>query len=829
MKKLLTKAIIAVMISVGVIPLSFALSTSINLYATDTVAGYGTLIKISNAPSNQDIEIVVEKPDKSKVSLQATTDQYGKAKLDLEGFYTKKAGQYKVSTHLSEENHGVTESFRVYADKVSATRSTMEINRQTANANGNDYVELKTYLKDQYNNPIPGHSIQLLSSRLTDEIVRISPQGYTDEQGMLLYHLYSKKAGISTFLGHDSTENITLNDRARIVFYEPISQTQAQGGHKVYLAAANSGPVSNLKFEDIPESVKVGQTLNFTVSAYDDNGNIATDYTGLVRFSASDGNAGLPNDYQFEAEDQGSHTFSLSLSLQTTGTQTLTVTDINDTDVYGELDVEVTNKTTGQSSTTNQNTPGGQNVSGSGEFDLFTPAPGTYSNNSLSFTGEAEYGLTIQILDNGQILGSTDVKPDGSFTYTATSLGEGQHVFFLKLIDSENNLQDSSAEINVIIDTDAPELDQIEVSPEGGVPAGTLFSITAYTEPNLPKMSIILNNGIFEMTEDSLVDGVYKVSLTSPRETGEYRIDALLVDELGNEVVYNDALRLTVIENTNPDEITPEEEEIITEETDSELPGKVTGVQAIAEDGQVTLSWEAPQTSLLEEELVETDSLETNSELIQTLDLSEDQLAEFEEALNNMTDEELTQLFDEFNGNIEAFMDSQEEALTETLPKSNANRFLQKESDTSDNSGIDHYRIYYGPDPELMYNHVDTLDNSTTWKIENLSNETTYYFVVVAVTPDGLESEERSDPVTATPKSDEAEALFAAAQEEATRQAELEAQAEALRIAQANAMTPDTGPEVFWLLLMSVVFGTFYFKKERQQANITRVRFNDIQ
>jgi hypothetical protein len=820
MKQRLTRTLIGCLVFALLIPSVRAASiSSVNVDTTDTVAGYSALIRVSQAAPEESIEIRVEKPDGSNVILEEKTDRYGKAKIDLEGFYTKRAGQYTVTTQTTT---GIkTDTFKVYPDDVSSTRSTLELNKQSASANGNDYSQLKVSLKDQYSNPITGHTVQLLSSRLTDEIVRISPRGYTDEQGSMVYHLYSRESGISTFLAHDSTSNITLNDRARIAFYEPITKTNERGGHQVALASTTSGPVSYLSFEELPANTTVGKTLNFTLSAYDDGGNLATDYTGLIRFSATDGNASLPNDYQFEAEDQGSHTFSLSLSFQTTGTQTLTATDINNTDVFGETELTINNKGTGQNTMTTNPNSAAQGVS-NGDFDIFTPAPGTYSSNALTFSGEARYGLSLEILDNGQLLGTADTTPDNQFTYEATGLSEGVHTFYIKLIDSDGAIQDNSGEIAVTIDTDAPELDHIEVSPDDGVPAGSLFTITAFSEPNLPQMAIIFNNGIFEMTEDLLVEGVYEVSLTAPQDLGEHSIDALLVDELGNEIVSNNVLRLNIIPTTTVntdtsdleeplDNLNEPEEEIIEEDPVPLFPGKVMNVEAVAEDGKVTLNWEAPETTT-----------EEAFEEIQTIDLDEETLNAFESELNGMSEEELEALFNDFENDFESAFGELEEVIEDDtiLP-------LEKEIDETEII-IDHYRIYYGPDPDLMYSHIDTIDNRTTWEVRKLQNDNTYYFSVVAVTLEGLESEERSEPTNATPKSDEAEALFAAAQEEANRQAALAAQAAALKAAQANSITPETGPEIFWLLLLSLSFGYGYFKQKQKETTTTSIPFQDI-
>ena len=68
-----------------------------------------------------------------------------------------------------------------------------------------------------------------------------------------------------------------------------------------------------------------GVAQNVTVTAFDAFGNVAKGYTGTMRFSSSDLQAGLPAGYTFSAADAGVHTFSVTLT--TTGAQSITASD----------------------------------------------------------------------------------------------------------------------------------------------------------------------------------------------------------------------------------------------------------------------------------------------------------------------------------------------------------------------------------------------------------------------------------------------------------------------------------------------------------------------
>jgi hypothetical protein len=76
-----------------------------------------------------------------------------------------------------------------------------------------------------------------------------------------------------------------------------------------------------------------------TATAYDAYGNVATGYTGTVRFSSNDRAGSLPSDYEFQPEDQGTQTFFVTL--QTPGSRRVTVTDDLDPSLTGYLDVMV--------------------------------------------------------------------------------------------------------------------------------------------------------------------------------------------------------------------------------------------------------------------------------------------------------------------------------------------------------------------------------------------------------------------------------------------------------------------------------------------------------
>ena len=93
--------------------------------------------------------------------------------------------------------------------------------------------------------------------------------------------------------------------------------------------ASSETPVPvTMVIEGVPGSVRVNQSVDFTVTVLDQYGMPYEDFTGTVCFSSSDPYAILPNDYTFITSDAGTHHFEAILFSE--GMQALTVTDTVD-------------------------------------------------------------------------------------------------------------------------------------------------------------------------------------------------------------------------------------------------------------------------------------------------------------------------------------------------------------------------------------------------------------------------------------------------------------------------------------------------------------------
>ena len=97
--------------------------------------------------------------------------------------------------------------------------------------------------------------------------------------------------------------------------------------------AVGGGTANALIVSGYPSPATAGVSSNFTVTAKDGFGNLATTYTGTVHFTSSDAQAVLPANYTFQSGDGGVHTFSATL--KTSGTQAIAATDISNGSITG--------------------------------------------------------------------------------------------------------------------------------------------------------------------------------------------------------------------------------------------------------------------------------------------------------------------------------------------------------------------------------------------------------------------------------------------------------------------------------------------------------------
>ena len=712
-------------------PLDIGLEVS----GIDTIAGYSALIKTKATLSNKGITFKVKKPSGSEILIPAQTNAQGIAKVDLYDYHTRRAGIYETSAKFEEnETFGPVSTFRIYPDEVSSEQSLIHASKQTALANNLDQIAVSMSLKDSYGNAIQGHTVELISSRSLDKIVRSSRQVYTDARGEISFLVGSEKPGISVYSAYDSTVNQTLNQRVKVVYYgvsqDPLLMGGDEIGYDTPLAYAQSdedlAPVTTLKIEDLNDIIKINDTASFTVAAYTETSEVATHYTGTVRFSSTDDNSSLPADYTFRSEDLGSHTFSLGLSFITPGVQILSVNDLANADLGGRAEITVTT----------------EDITGlDGTITLLSPIEGTYSQSTIEVSGDAPVGYLVKIYANDQEIGETYVGTDRHFIYQA-ELASGLHTVYAALLDEDDTILEVSDEVSIHVDLAGALIDYLEITPTQTTP-GTLIEAKLLSEPDLYQISVIVGDSIYELTESLEQAGTYTASLAAPSVEGSYPVDVILVDQLGNESSLKAQATLTVVGS----ETAP-------------YPSKVTGVSTTPGDNRITLSWN-PATD---------DQGIYHYQIYYGLDSAVlDQFVEtYDDATTwyvpNLTPGktyyfQITALDFDNNENPERSTvvsaipegEMRPTKVTGVTAVEEVNKITLSWNASTDDTYIDHYEIKFGTASDQINQRAATFDDRTTWYLADLTGDITHYFHIVAYDSDGNPSLEKSDLLSATP------------------------------------------------------------------------------
>ncbi len=109
-------------------------------------------------------------------------------------------------------------------------------------------------------------------------------------------------------------------------FFDVTAPPARQRFYRVFQTSTNlAGPAVSLAVEGFPSPQAAGVIGDFTVTARDASGRVATGYRGTIRFASTDPAAMLPGDYTFTAGDAGTHTFPATF--RTAGTRGITATD----------------------------------------------------------------------------------------------------------------------------------------------------------------------------------------------------------------------------------------------------------------------------------------------------------------------------------------------------------------------------------------------------------------------------------------------------------------------------------------------------------------------
>jgi alpha-tubulin suppressor-like RCC1 family protein len=174
---------------------------------------------------------------------------------------------------------------------------------------------------------------------------------------------------------------------------QTISATDAQQGSVTGISGNVTVGGSATHFSVVAASPETaGSPFNFTVTALDVNGNVATSYAGTVKFSTSDSGAlsAVPGNYTFLAGDDGVHTFTSGATLVTAPSQTITATDTVSGTITGTSSPITVNPTTATKLAVSATSP---ETAGS-PFSVTVTAQDTYGNTATGYTGTVKFTTT---------------------------------------------------------------------------------------------------------------------------------------------------------------------------------------------------------------------------------------------------------------------------------------------------------------------------------------------------------------------------------------------------------------------------------------------------
>lgn len=161
------------------------------------------------------------------------------------------------------------------------------------------------------------------------------------------------------------------------------------------------------------------------------------------------------------------------------------------------------------------------------------PLNGTSTKDSTpSLSGTSDAGSTVKIFFDGVLDGATAATAGGLWVYTpASALSEGLHQVTALAFDIANNQAVASAAIALTIDSKAPAAPAIN-TPSPNERVKNLAGLKGSAEPG--STVVLTINGVQIGSAVADIGGNWNAILASPLGLGDYTIQVVAVDALGN-------------------------------------------------------------------------------------------------------------------------------------------------------------------------------------------------------------------------------------------------------------------------------------------------------
>ncbi|MEP9092775.1 Ig-like domain-containing protein [Enterobacter cloacae] len=168
----------------------------------------------------------------------------------------------------------------------------------------------------------------------------------------------------------------------------------------------------------------------------------------------------------------------------------------------------------------------------------------TTDDNTPTLSGKAEPGSTVNIIDNGQVIGTAKVNPDGTWSYTPDQpLANGAHDLITTVTDPSGNTGPEGSHVVITVDVVPGKVEITAVTDDTGSVTGSL-SQGALTDDTRPQISgtakagstvTIMDGSNVLGTTTAGADGTWSFTPSVDLGRGDHTFTATAKDPMGNE------------------------------------------------------------------------------------------------------------------------------------------------------------------------------------------------------------------------------------------------------------------------------------------------------
>ncbi|MBT3835193.1 fibronectin type III domain-containing protein [Candidatus Peribacteria bacterium] len=288
-----------------------------------------------------------------------------------------------------------------------------------------------------------------------------------------------------------------------------------------------SGFIDHFDIEIENRVVRINEQMDISIIARDRNDKRVDDYIGEVIVETTDPDAQIPiSAVKFFASDRGVVDLPLAIMFGTPGTHTMYISDDEDENVFGEIELRVV----GRSS----------NV-GQGQIAIEMPKDGGSIANNATISGTAPAYINLELVNLNTVNGEAEVlkigesDKDGKFRFQV-SLDPNKTQYEFMVREGEGGIGRESQSAKVTVDAEAPQIHNATLMPDT-VLAGTAFSVSISADSGNQASVKVGGNQPVVMPEGVIGDdgkSTYQATIDAPDQPGSYTIQVTIKDSAGN-------------------------------------------------------------------------------------------------------------------------------------------------------------------------------------------------------------------------------------------------------------------------------------------------------